>query len=120
MLWKTLDIKAISGPNRTETTPSVAAVSGENNKAPSSSKRHCYTINTIIVLFLKYTVSGEDTRYDMALGIESRLEGTVELWSLDPGDVIEKDYGPVLLVDEAYNHGLQIEGLCTNCAKNMT
>ena len=68
----------------------------------------------------KYKVPGEDTTEIRYGTWESHLEGTIELWSVDPRDVIKKDYGSVLLVDEPCKHGPQIAGLCTNCGKDMT
>lgn len=51
---------------------------------------------------------------------ESHVEGTLEIWNVDPGDIVQKDFGPVMLVDEPCKHGLQVDGLCAYCGKDMT
>lgn len=51
---------------------------------------------------------------------ESYVEGRVDLWNIDLGDEVDKDYGPVLVVTEPCKHGTQIMGMCADCGKDMT
>jgi RNA polymerase II subunit A-like phosphatase len=51
---------------------------------------------------------------------ESYVEGTVNFWNVETGDVVNRDYGPVLVVTEPCKHGVQIAGMCANCGKDMT
>lgn len=60
---------------------------------------------------------GPETRYGTW---DSYVEGTVNLWNVEVGDEVPKDYGPVLVVTEPCKHGIQIAGMCANCGKDMT
>ncbi|TFK70427.1 hypothetical protein BDN72DRAFT_887951 [Pluteus cervinus] len=54
---------------------------------------------------------------------DSAIEGTVETWSIKPGDVISqkkaKDKAVVVII-EPCKHGMQLGGLCVYCGKDMT
>lgn len=51
---------------------------------------------------------------------ESHVEGSVDMWIVDEGEIVGKEYGPVIVVTEPCKHGLQIGGLCALCGKDMT
>jgi RNA polymerase II subunit A C-terminal domain phosphatase len=54
---------------------------------------------------------------------DSSIEGTVEKWNAQAGDVISRRRAtekPVVLILEPCKHGMQLGGLCVVCGKDMT
>ncbi|KAI0073946.1 hypothetical protein K474DRAFT_1666016 [Panus rudis PR-1116 ss-1] len=54
---------------------------------------------------------------------DSSIEGTVEKWNFNPGDVVSQRRAkevPAVLINEPCKHSMQLGGLCCLCGKDMT
>ncbi|KAG6851395.1 hypothetical protein H0H93_005793 [Arthromyces matolae] len=54
---------------------------------------------------------------------DSAIEGTLENWNIKPGDVISKNRAkerPIVTIIEPCKHGMQLNGMCVLCGKDMT
>ncbi|KAE9409173.1 hypothetical protein BT96DRAFT_984906 [Gymnopus androsaceus JB14] len=102
------------------TFPYPIKISSLDASASSDIERGTRLLSYSFVYLASNPGSQPETRFGTW---DSAIDGTLQSWNIKVGDVISQRKAkekPVAVIIEPCKHGMQLQGLCVLCGKDMT